>query len=162
AEGENAGAAFDCFLLTPHFFRPAGKLKPDERSGKADEGFFPFEPAVDEFATDAVLDLRNLNEPIAGASGFLRRDGDKIALGNRRPARFWGVNVRPLNVNADYASHDYLARKLAKLGVNLVRVHGPFFDLIDHPGNVDPAALDQLQHFVASMKSAGIYCELSF
>ena len=43
-EGEEQTAAFDCFLLTRTAFFPSGKLKPGERSGKADDGYFAFEP----------------------------------------------------------------------------------------------------------------------
>jgi len=41
--GENLTACFDCFLLTPRVFQPRGKLRPGQRSGAADEGFFAYE-----------------------------------------------------------------------------------------------------------------------
>jgi hypothetical protein len=33
---------------------------------------WPFEPARDEFSTAALLDLRSLNETVAGETGFVR------------------------------------------------------------------------------------------
>jgi hypothetical protein len=63
----------------------------------------------------------------------------------------------------DAASVDYLARKLAKLGVNMVRFHGPVYDRkAQDPATVDWALLAKLHYFVAAMRRQGIYTKLSF
>jgi len=160
-QGENATACFDAFLLTPQPFTPRGKLKPGEKSGQAAPGWWAFEPDADPFRADAVLDLRPLNEKVAGQSGFVRADGHRFRLGNGRPVRFWGVNVGPEIVRHDRAQVDYLAARLAKVGVNLVRVHGPVYER-GHPERVDPAYLDRLFYFVSALKRQGIYTALSF
>ncbi|MFQ6130523.1 MAG: hypothetical protein ACE5R4_00655 [Armatimonadota bacterium] len=160
--GEALTAAFDCFVLVPGPFMPNGKWKPGERSNLADEGFFAFEPALDPFGPEALLDLRSLNEKVAGESGFVRRDGLNFALGNGQPVRFWAVNVGPNNIGQDRASIDYLARALAKRGVNMVRYHGPIFDGSTDPANVDPKRLDDIFYLVAALKREGIYTTLSF
>ena len=53
-----------------------------------------FVHARDSFRTDALLDLRELNEPIAGQNGFIRRSDDRngFVRGDGVPVRFWGVN----------------------------------------------------------------------
>ena len=67
---------------------------------------------------------------------------------------------RPRAVNAgahydDKASVDYLARRFAKMGVNMVRVHSGVFDRnARDPGAVDRKYLDQLHYFVASTSSS--------
>ncbi len=161
-EGEALTACFDCFLLTRNPFFPRGKLKPGERSGRADEGFWTFEPEVDGFA-DAKLDLRALNEKTAGESGFVRRRGDGFVLGNGKAVRFWGVNCGPGVVMLDRDSLDYLARRLAKVGVNIVRFHGALFDRDSpDPTKVNEKLLDQLHYFVSALKKQGIYVKLSF
>ena len=160
-EGDSATACFDCFLLTRRPFLPAGKRRPGERSGKADEGFFPFEPALDRFGDDALLDLRRLNEKCAGQSGFVRRQGDRFVLGDGSGVRFWAVNVSAGNAAQGRESVDYLARKLAKLGVNMVRYHSPLFERGDVM-KVDPKRLDDLHYLVAALKKQGIYTTLSF
>lgn len=162
SEGEDAAAAFDCFVLATGPFMPNGKWKPGEKSGRADEGYFAYEPGIDPFSPEAMVDLRSLNEPVAGESGFLKRDGDRIALGNGQGVRFWGVNVTPNNMGQDRPSIDYLARRLAKLGVNMVRCHGPIFDAGADPARVDAKALDHLFYTVAAMKRHGIYSTISF
>ncbi len=161
-KGESLTAGFDCFLLTPTLFIPRGRLKPDDRSGRSDEGFFPWEPGVDAFSPDAALDLRKLNERVAGEHGFVRRSkaGDDLLLADGAPVRFWGVNVSSGIAAGNRAGVDYLARKLAKLGVNAVRYHSPLFDRAD-PAKVDAERLDDLHYLVAAMKREGVYTTLS-
>jgi hypothetical protein len=160
-EGEDSGAGFDCFLLTRGPFVPNGKTRPGESTGKAEEGYFPFEPATDKFTSDALLDLRSLNEKSAGQAGFIKRQGMGFTTGDGKPVRFWAVNVNAANAGQDRQAVDYLARKLAKLGVNMVRYHSAAFDKGD-PSKVDPKALDDLLYLVSAMKKQGIYTYLSF
>jgi len=161
-EGESLTAAFDAFLLTPTVFFPSGKLKPGEKSGKAEPGWFAWEPAPDPFTGNALLDLRRLNEKIAGQSGPVARRGGKFVLGSGKPVRFWAVNISARNTSQDRESIDYMARKLAKLGVNMVRYHSPLFTDRRDPARVDPKRLDNLQYTIAALKKQGIYTTLSF
>ncbi len=159
--GEDQVAAFDAFLLTPTAFFPAGKLKPGEKTGLAEPGRFSFEPAPDPFAPTALLDLRSLNEPVAGAAGYVRRDGDRLRLASGAEVRFFAVNVSAETAAQSRQSIDYLARKLAKLGVNMVRHHSALWDAAQIE-RIDARALDNLQYLVAAMKRQGIYTHLSF
>jgi hypothetical protein len=160
AEGQELTACFDCFLLTPTVFFPAGKLKPGERSGKADDGYFAYEPSPDAFGGDAMLDLRGLNEPLAGEKGFIKRQGEKLMLAGGGEARFWAVNVGADVIAGDRAGIDYMARRLAKLGVNMVRYHSPLW--AGDVAKVDAGKLDNLQYLIAALKKQGIYTTVSF
>ncbi len=160
-EGEALTAAFDAFLLIPGTFFPAGKLKPGQKTGLAEEGYFAYEPSADVFSDDALLDLRHLNEKRAGADGRIRVKGDKLIRGDGREIRFWAVNVSSGNAAQNRQSIDYLARKLAKLGVNMVRYHSPLFDR-DDPEKVNRQKLDDLHYLVAAMQKQGIYTTVSF
>ncbi|MBI1386942.1 MAG: hypothetical protein GC154_00655 [bacterium] len=159
--GQSLTACFDCFLLTPSIFVPRGKLKPDERSGMADDGFFAWEPAVDDFTSEAALDLRSLNEPYAGINGFVKTDEGDFILGNGEPVRFWAVNASSGIAGLDHKSVKYLARLLAKRGVNMVRYHSPLFNS-NNVDKVDAQKLDDLFYFVNALKQQGIYTEISF
>jgi hypothetical protein len=150
----------DCFVLSRRPFMPRGALKPGVRTGKANPGFFAWEPEVDEFRDDALLDLRYLNEVTAGQDGRVRAEGHRFVLGSGEKAKFWGVNVGPGVYQLDHASHAYLARNLAKRGVNLVRLHGGLYAQRDP--TVDRRRLDDLHHLVAVLKQEGIYVKLSF
>ena len=159
--GEKVTAAFDCFLLAPGPFEPRGKAKPDEKSGLADPGYFAFEPGLDGFHDDAILNLRALNEQAAGIKGRVRREGDHFMLGGGEPVRFWAVNLGMENAARSRASVDYLAARLAKIGVNMVRFHAPLFD-DKTPVGIDAKKLDELHYLVSALKKQGIYTTLSF
>lgn len=154
-EGEGKTACFDAFVLIGSPFTPRGKLKPGEASGQAMPGYFAFEPANDSFESTAVFDLRELNEKESGINGHLKADGLDFKLGNGKPTRLWSMQV---SVDMDDASLEYMARRLAKNGVNHVRVESEIAEL----GNADPAAfsakhLDRLHRGIAAFKKAGIY-----
>ncbi len=127
-----------------------------------------FRPGVDRFSAKALLDLRSLNEQVAGQSGFVRRsaDGNDLVLGDGSPARFWCVNTyvqKPPHgrqPKRDLASH---ARFLAKRGVNMVRFHGSCQPRQEGSKitDFDRAARDQCWRLVAEMKKQGIYTTIS-
>jgi hypothetical protein len=157
---QNTGAAaFDAFILTTQPFTARGKLKPGEKYNRAPQGWFPFEPDPDTFRPSAI-DLRVLNEKFAGEHGFIQARGDKFVHGNNhQTVRFWAVNAGGGLVNLDKASVDYLARYLAKRGVNMVRIHGGIWG--DDFRQVNTEYLDKYFYFVSAMKRQGIYTTLS-
>ncbi len=160
-KGESLTACFDCFVLTSFPFIPRGALKPDEKSGQANEGFFPWEPDPDPFTQEALFDLRSMNEKSAGENGFVKRDGLNFVLGNGQRVKFWAVNASSTIAGLDRQSIDYLARRLAKSGVNMVRYHSPVF-VSGNPMEIDEQKLDDLFYFVTALKREGIYTFLSF
>lgn len=168
--------ALDCFVLAPGDFAPNAKFKAGENwtnliSFKPGQTW-DFAPPTDTFSPNALLDLRSLNEKVAGEHGFIRQsaDGADFVRGDGQPIRFWGgsdYTQRDLDVDG-VARH---ARFLAKRGVNIVRWHG---DLpLDNdqaarqklanpqPGDVDEKELDEAFKLVAGMKREGIYTILS-
>jgi hypothetical protein len=155
------GGALDCFALTRGTFQPRGKLKPGEVSGKSEEGFFAWEPPADPLRDDCPIDLRSLNEPQAGAEGFVRRDGEGFVLGDGTPVRFWMVQGDGL-MSMKKPMVDHHARRLAKYGVNLVRLGmlGMFNDW--KAGNEESLSkrLDRLHYLIAALKREGIYVYL--
>lgn len=160
-QATNEGAAsYDCFLLINRLWIPKGKLKPNERVQLEIGGWFPFDPDADNFESSPI-DLRPLNEKFAGEKGFITVKGDQfIHSKTGEPVRFWGVNAGPDIVRLPKPFVDYLARHLAKLGVNIVRVHGSIWQH-NNIRNVDAEYLDKLFYFIAAMKREGIYTGLS-
>ncbi|HEU4460255.1 MAG TPA: hypothetical protein VFR90_14135 [Methylibium sp.] len=157
--------------------RDAAPLEPpfEPQRWDDDAGTWRFAPPPDRFSPDALLDLRSMNEAVAGETGFVRADGQGgFARGDGRPLRFWAVNSdvgrrphekRPLWPEAapDLARH---ARFLAKRGVNLVRLHRQIApDLERTPkaalDDIDERERDGIWRTVAAMKREGIYTALS-
>src|ERR1041384_1741300 len=120
-------------------------------------GWFAFDPKPDNFASNSVTDLRFLNEKVAGENGPIGvKDGEFIHTGNGQPVRFWAVNGPPRALNGDALRK--CARTLAKRGVNMVRVHGDYFD---KDGEVDMAKVRHALEIVEAMKAEGIYTHFS-
>lgn len=157
---QNEGAVcFDAFLLTSSYIIPRGKLKPNERYNLAMDGWFAFEPAPGSFRSSPI-DLRYLNEEVAGENGWIIvKNGQFVHSKTGKPVRFWAVNAGPDIIRMDKASVDYLARHLAKYGVNMVRMHGGIWGS-DYT-KVDREYLDKYFYFISAMKREGIYVTLS-
>ncbi len=119
--------------------------------------WFAFTPPRDQFGP-SVLDLRTmLNEPVAGSHGRIAaKDGDLVFSGTGQKVRFWGVVSEPWIWPTDKAQIDYMARRLAKQGVNLVRLH------IARGDGPPTRFLDTVQYTVHALKQQGVYSYLSW
>jgi len=162
SENNNHGY-LDCFVFSTEPFQPHGILKPGEiaaaqaRDAAESQGWFAFDPKKDDFGAGSAIDLRFLNEKFAGENGFIGvKDGRFIHTGNGEPVRFWGVNGPPQELKGDELQR--CARMLAKHGVNMVRVHGGYFDA---NGDVNMERVKHTIEIVEAMKAEGIYTHLS-
>jgi len=132
-----------------------------------EKGFWEFTPDKDNCQT-SPMDLRSLNEKVAGQSGFVSRDGDEFILADGSPVRFWAVNAGPGIINSSKEEIRHLARRLSKMGVNMVRMHGSVIENGDKAESfedlkkVSDKYLDAYHYFVYAMKMEGIYTKLSY
>ncbi len=129
--------------------------------GWADEksaGSWAFQPPRDTFSSEALLDLRGLNENAGGDHGFVTRskDGNDFAFSDGTPVRFWAVNDSAFD--KDLARH---ARFLAKRGVNMVRFHCNITPTNDDLMSIDQGDRENLWRGIAAMKKEGIYVTYS-
>lgn len=115
-----------------------------------------------EVVEGSILDFSFLNHRPAGKYGFLKNvNGELMPEQGKEPIRFYGTNIC---LNALFMSHeqaDLLAKRLAALGYNSVRIHH-YDDLIvdkDQDGNlrINEEKLDQLNYLIAALKKQGIY-----
>lgn len=159
----NHHGSIDCLLLTTGSFTPKGTRKPGEAGAPALslDGRWGFDPDADEFKPEALLDLRNLNEKVAGETGFVGRDakGD-FTRGDGSPLRFWAFHSDVWQKNNLEALETH-ARFLAKRGVNLVRCHGNVGDQGGALDALNPAQRESMWKCVAAMKKQGIYTIIS-
>jgi hypothetical protein len=145
--------------LTSGSFAARGKLKPGEKYNRTNPGWFAWEPDADRF-TSSPIDLRSLNEKVAGQGGFIQARGESFVHANTgQPVRFWAVNTGGETMNLNKAAVDQMAHSLAKRGVNLIRIHGGVWspDL----KSIDQEHLQKMFYFIAAMKREGIYTCLS-
>lgn len=130
-------------------------------------GWFPFSiPGYD--AAPTPIDLSSLNAKPAGKDGFLRvRDG-MIQDGAGRRVRLFGFNFPGEASFPPKADAPRIAARLAKLGVNIIRLHHMDYtwspgSLMNYPANdaIRADNLDRLDFFVAELKKQGIYVNLN-
>ena len=154
----------DCFVLTTEAFEPIATRRPGVPNDAAPpERTWAFEPQRDPFTEDALLDLRYLNETTAGQHGFVRLsdDGMSFVRGDGQPIRFWSVCSYGYRLPPDDMDHH--ARLLAKLGVNMVRLHTNIAGTAEGQSidEVDRKQIDQIHRFIKACKDQGIYLTIS-
>ena len=125
-------------------------------------GTWPF-AYPDDSKPGSLLDLRWMNEKTAGESGFihLSQDGRSFVKGDGTAIRFWpvcgyGYRLRPDEMKAQ-------ARFFAKMGINMVRIHGSLSPKGKGKSitGYDADEIDHIQQYVAALKSEGIYVTIS-
>ncbi len=130
-----------------------------------EENSWEFPTSTDPWA-ESLVDLRHLNEDVAGQSGFIRRseDGSEFVRGDGEPIRFWAAHG-PQGTAEQLSDEDAAtaARWLARMGVNMVRMGSNLNP--KHEGaaitDVDEDALHTTWRAVAFYKQEGIYANIS-
>ncbi len=183
---DNKGwGGLDCFVLAGEDFdfMPRMFYKPGEKVQTVVEidslNVWPF-PAKQDTFQDTPIDLRFLNEKVAGENGFIRRseDGESFVRGDGTPIRFWSGSdyawrgpfdddnllVSP----QEEAEADHHARWLAKRGINMVRFHGNLFPKKQRRSieevtreTINESAYHGAWYMVYMMKKHGIYSTIS-
>lgn len=126
-----------------------------------DEVWFPFE--VDLSAAEGSFWGTELDAP-AGKYGFVRAGPDgNFVFDDGRPVRFWGVGLGSQLSAPPRAVAERLAKELAGLGFNLVRIS--YLDEVifpegDNTRRFDPEKLDRFDYLVSQLKAKGIYIDL--
>ncbi|MDX2108722.1 MAG: Ig domain-containing protein [Verrucomicrobiota bacterium] len=105
------------------------------------------------------MDLRSMNETVAGQSGWITIKDGHFYTGDDKPIRFWGVtNYATLTLE----QHKEKARFLAKRGVNLCRTWKSVFDnTAPTMDSVNMDIVSDIQRAVYANKREGIYTEIS-
>jgi hypothetical protein len=140
----------------------AGESVPATASNTADwyEWAFPLDdPALEE------IDLSHFLHRPAGKHGILTVNQEgHFAFADGTRARFFGTNVGGPSTAPPRHVAEATAARLARFGVNLVRLHAPdgrWAGLIDYGRGdtraLDPEVLDRYDYFVAQLKEQGIY-----
>lgn len=137
-------------------------------TGAAD-GMFPF-PVQTLNANRDATDMSWMNERPAGKNGFVRVKGGHFVDGAGKRLRFLGVNLCFAAAFPEHADADKLAARLAKLGVNCVRLHhmdntyppsGIWDKAYPDKQHIDAGQLDKLDYLIAALKRHGIYVDIN-
>ncbi len=134
---------------------------------------FPFVLPWDDASPGTVTDVSFLNAKPAGANGFIvPKNSHFVESKTGRRIRFLGTNFVAKAAFPAHADAEKVAARLAKLGINLVRLHH-----MDNPGwgagssiwdanykdrqHLDAGQLDKLDYLIAQLKKNGIYVNLN-
>ncbi|CAN5287358.1 hypothetical protein BH09SUM1_BH09SUM1_15880 [soil metagenome] len=148
-------AIVSCFL---------SKAVADEPSSS----FFPFTIPLEKNLA-SVVDASSWLEAPAGKSGFVAVKDGHFFAGEKR-IKFWGTNIAFGGVFPDAETAPLLADKMARFGINVVRIHSA--DIIDgRPSLIDRAVkdtqhlnaenLDKLDRLVSELKKRGVYTNIN-
>ena len=123
---------------------------------------FPFVISYD--SPQNVTNLSAWLDRPAGKQGFVRAAEGRLAT-DAGPIRFWATN---LCFEACFPGRDQaerLARRLARLGINCVRMHHMDSRSIwgDSPNKlaIDPKKLDRLDYLIYQLKLHGVYTNIN-
>ncbi len=149
---------------------PAGAQAP---APAAAPPLFPFVIPWDDASPGTATDVSFLNVKPAGAHGaIVARNGHFVETNTGTRVRFLGTNLVGQGAFPTHADADKVAARMAKLGINLVRLHhmdnpgwGPHSNLWDAKfadrQHIDPEQLDRLDYLIAQLKQNGIYVNIN-
>ncbi len=149
---------------------PAGAQAP---APAAAPPLFPFVIPWDDASPGTVTDVSFLNAKPAGVHGAIRvKNGHFVETNTGKRVRFLGTNLVAQGAFPAHADAAKVAARMAKLGINLVRLHH-----MDNPGwgdhsnlwdakfpdrqHIDAQQLDRLDYLIAQLKQNGIYVNLN-
>ena len=139
----------------------------------ADDGMFPFVPSYD--SPDNVVNMSHLLAAPAGKDGRIRVEGGHFVNDKGR----FKLHATNLTGPANFPTHEEaerLAARLARFGINCVRLH--YFDnsygtfmlpkeqgILDESGEtrrkLDPERRDRQDYLIAQFKKRGIYVNVN-
>jgi hypothetical protein len=150
---------------------PRASAAGDPPRPSAEAALFPFVIPWDDAVQGTATDVSGLDREPAGTAGFIVvRDGVFVEETTGRRVRFFATNLAARAAFPSRADADRIAARMAKLGINLVRLHH-LQNSWEKPGGtiwkgkpfveVDPAQVDKLDALVAALKRHGIYTNLN-
>ncbi|MBI4977329.1 MAG: cellulase family glycosylhydrolase [Spirochaetes bacterium] len=114
-------------------------------------------------------DVSHLLHRPAGKYGFVKVNDGHLAFADGKRLRLWGTHFCRAQPFAPKELAPAIARRLAKFGINIVRMHaidehwpmGLFIRNTASTREFDPEAMDRFDCMVACLKDQGIYVDLN-
>jgi hypothetical protein len=157
---------FDSIKLTAED-KKGRPVKPEMAKIEDRSGWFPFTFEQDDYRAGAVLDFTDELDKPAGKHGVMSagRDGE-LVFADGTQAKFWGTNIVGNDIFRSHEETDKMVKRLAKLGINMVRLHhmdawwadpNIFQGVTATTRTLSPDSLDKLDYLIYKLKNAGIY-----
>lgn len=132
--------------------------------------FVPFVIPWDDASPNVATDVSRLNNK--ALPRIVSRDGHFFEETTGKRVRFWATNFSFNNNFPERDAADKVAARLAKYGVNLVRLHhfdsemamstdASIWDRTQEKKVIDPKQLDKLQYLIGALARNGVYVDLN-
>jgi len=150
-----------------------GPEAPRASAAKIPDGFFPYALDWNDTLAGTATDASALNDAPAGRNGrIIARDGRLYESVSGKRVRFFGTNIAGPALFPDKEDAELVARRLAKAGVNIVRLHGVDSEWGGRSGNIfkdgeathrefDEEKADRFDYLVYQLKKNGVYVDLN-
>ncbi len=134
---------------------------------------FPFVVPWDDASPGTLTDVSFLNARPAGTHGYIvAKNGHFVESLTEKRVRFLGTNFAAKDAFPSHADAEKVAARIAKLGINLVRLHhmdnsdwGQDASIWDYGykdrQHLSAVQLDKLDYFVAQLKKNGVYVNIN-
>jgi len=123
---------------------------------------FPFVLSYD--VADTITNLSDWLERPAGKNGFIRVENGHF-VNDRGRVRFWATNLCFEACFPTKEEAERVARRLASLGINCVRMHHMdnrhIWGKSPNKLTIDPEMLDKLDYLIYQLKQHGIYTNIN-
>lgn len=127
-----------------------------------------WQPNIMDWQTSPVdLSFLNAADKPAGKHGFVKAEGEQLVFADGAQAKFWGVNITAYTLfSTPKSTVKQQAKKLAQMGVNLVRIHhmdstwvtpNVFISEANDTKSLNAASIDSLDWWLKCLKDEGIY-----
>lgn len=166
--------AFVLSLLLTLTIMPGQSHVLAQNNPQPSEAWFDFCPPWDDATPGTVIDMSGLNAKPAGSHGqIIVRDGHFVESNTGKRVKFLATNTTAWHNFPDKADAQKVAARMAKFGINIVRLHhmdnrwdinsGSSIWKLDPKGAlvIDEKQLDKLDYFIAQLKAQGIYVNLN-
>lgn len=128
----------------------------------AEEPLFPFVISYD--APENITNVSAWIERPAGKHGFVRVQDGRLAT-DAGPIRFWATNLCFDACFPEHAAAQRIAARLARLGINCVRMHHmdshSIWGRSPNKLTIDPNQIERLDYLIYQLKQHGIYTDLN-
>jgi len=149
-------------------FDKKGKLvKQDIFKEEDKSNWWKFNFNKDSYKEDAIIDFSKSLEKPAGKHGFITINADgNLVFEDGEKIKFFGTNLVDGDIFRSYEEIDKMVKRLAKLGVNIVRLHhmdaawaepNIFDKKYDDTRHFSSESIDKLDYLIFKLKEAGIY-----
>ncbi len=150
-----------------------GPEAPRATAVKVPDGFFPYVLDWNDTIAGTATDASALNDAPAGRNGrIVSRGGYLYESKTGKRIRFFGTNIAGPALFPDKEDAELVARRLAKAGINIVRLHGIDSEWSGRSGNIfkdgeathrefDEVKADLFDYLVYQLKKNGVYVDLN-